>query len=411
MNNSSSFKFDVYGNDVSLYLKPRIPVKPALNPRVLYSSESVNSHPSSVISQGQIKYVTSGRVAIAHALIQLGVTKGDNVLVPAYHCSSMIEPVDWRGATPLFYKITHDLKVDLDHVGKIINNKTCVMIATHYFGFPQKTTELRKFCDQYNIALIEDCAHAFFGENEGKPIGHYADFSIASPMKIFPIYDGGCLVSRKHSLDPIVLHHPGLSFEIKAGVNILEQSFQYGRMPKTGKILAPFLSFKDRMRKWSKKTSSATTKAALSPAASDGGFGFEPAWVDKKMSVVSKTILMRTDKTLLVGKRCEHFQKLHTSLSHLPHCKPLYNELPQDIVPYVYPLLMEFPEKVFAKLKLQGIPIIRFGEYLDTRLAPQMCPVSADLSKRLFQFPCHHDLSKQELDWMIDTIITTLNAA
>ena len=44
-------------------------------------------------------------VAIALALKQMGIGPGDTVLVPSYHCASMIEPVIWAGATPLFYRI------------------------------------------------------------------------------------------------------------------------------------------------------------------------------------------------------------------------------------------------------------------------------------------------------------------
>ena len=47
----------------------------------------------SVLDAGNCRFVTSGRVAIALALKQMKIGAGDSVMVPAYHCASMIEPV------------------------------------------------------------------------------------------------------------------------------------------------------------------------------------------------------------------------------------------------------------------------------------------------------------------------------
>jgi hypothetical protein len=62
----------------------------------------------SILDAGQVRHVTSGRVAIAMALRAMQIGPGDKVLVPSYHCASMIEPVIWAGATPVFYKVKAD---------------------------------------------------------------------------------------------------------------------------------------------------------------------------------------------------------------------------------------------------------------------------------------------------------------
>ena len=63
--------------------------------------------------------------------------------------------------------------------------------------------------------------------------------------------------------------------------------------------------------------------------------------------------------------------------------------------------LLDEPERVFPLLKAQGVPIIRFGEFLWPGVDAALCPNSADLSRRLFQFPCHQGLRPGELAWMI----------
>jgi len=52
------------------------------------------------------RFTTSGRAAIEVALRVLGVGPGDKVLVPTYHCPTMIAPVVRSGAEPAFYPIT-----------------------------------------------------------------------------------------------------------------------------------------------------------------------------------------------------------------------------------------------------------------------------------------------------------------
>jgi len=67
-------------------------------------------------------------------------------------------------------------------------------------------------------------------------------------------------------------------------------------------------------------------------------------------------------------------------------------------------LLVEEPEKFFRPLKNHGVPVIRFGEFLWKGMDVNICSVSTSLSKKVFQFPCHQELTAAELDWMIKEI-------
>ena len=167
------------------YPPPRIPTAPIL------SFASLNfeggKRPPSILDAGETRFVTSGRVAIALALRQMKVSADDSVLVPSYHCASMIEPVIWAGATPVFYRINSDTSVNLDDIAAKVNASTKVLMVTNYFGFPQDLTKIRAFCDAHGLLMLEDCAHSFLGEHNGKSVGSYGDYAIASSMKFFPI--------------------------------------------------------------------------------------------------------------------------------------------------------------------------------------------------------------------------------
>ena len=73
-------------------------------------------------------------------------------------------------------------------------------------------------------------------------------------------------------------------------------------------------------------------------------------------------------------------------------------------MPQVFPLLIDAPERVFPVLKKAGVPVIRFGEYLWEGMEPGTCPVSMDLSRRVFQLPCHQELSDSEIEWMLEEV-------
>ena len=83
--------------------KPRIPTSPVLS--FTSFSGDKHQHVLSVLDAGRAEFVTSGTIAIALALQQMKIGKNDKVLLPAYHCISMVEPVVQANATPVFYKI------------------------------------------------------------------------------------------------------------------------------------------------------------------------------------------------------------------------------------------------------------------------------------------------------------------
>ena len=91
-------------------------------------------------------------------------------------------------------------------------------------------------------------------------------------------------------------------------------------------------------------------------------------------------------------------------LSGISGGTPLFPRLPEGVVPYVFPFHVDEPERVFSLLKQQGVPILRFGEYLWPGVDSSTCPVSIDFSRRIFQFPCHQELRHEEIAWMIARI-------
>ena len=384
------------------YPRERIP-KQAVLSAAAFGSDAGGNVPS-VLDAGEVKYVTRGNIAIALALTHAGIGAADQVLLPAYHCISMVEPVVWRGADPVFYRINADTSPDLDDAARALTPRTRALLVPHYFGFPQNMQRIRMFCDQHRLILIEDCAHAFFGLHAGRPLGSFGDYAIASAWKFFPVCEGGCLVSSRRSLADVQLESPGLLFQVKALLNTLEQAFEYRRLRPLSLLLGPLLRSKNAV--WKKVKPRAAATIANNPGGAEkmAFSDFEPLWVGRTSSLAARLIIGLASKARVVKCRRANYLTLQAATGDLPGCRPLFAELPAATVPQVFPLVIDDPERIFAVLKGQGVPIIRFGEFLWPQMPKTRCPVSADLSRRVFQFPCHQELLPEELEWMAGCI-------
>ncbi|KQQ87034.1 aminotransferase class I/II-fold pyridoxal phosphate-dependent enzyme [Massilia sp. Leaf139] len=381
--------------------RPLIPLAPIL------SASSFRRAPGTpvrtVLDAGDARLVTSGRVAIALALREIGVEPGDQVLVPAYHSASMVPPVLWRGAEPVFYRVGPDAAVDLDDLADKIGPATRALMVTHYFGFPQTMAPIRALCDARGIALIEDCAHCFIGEHGGRPVGAWGDYAIASSMKFLPIYEGGALVSARHSLDRIVLRSAGAAFEAKIALNSLERGFDYGRLPLVRAALSLPLRAKSAL--WGRlKRGRGAAAPALAPASSDSSFNFDPAWVDKRSSLFARAMLKLAAPGRIAALRRRHYARLQAALQGLPGVRPLHPRLPDGACPWVFPLLADEPELLAARLQALGVPLTRFGTPFWPGVDAQTCANSAMLARRVLALPCHQELTEREIAWLIEQL-------
>ena len=362
----------------------------------------------SVLDAGAVRLVTSGRIAIGLALRAMGIQPGDTVLMPAYHSLSMVPPVFWRGATPRFYRVQRDAQVDLIDAASKLDASVKAIVVTHYFGFPQDLVRIRAWCDDNHVALLEDCAHCFFGEHAGRSVGSFGDYAIASSMKFFPVYEGGVLVSNRHSLDGVHLHSAGAGFEAKVMLNTLEQSFAYGRLPVLRLLLALPLRAKDAL--WRLRKAGRPVTAALAPASSDSEAGFDAAWLDKQSSVFARWLLRRVSSTRIVTQRRLHYAELDRAVAGLPGARPLHAMLPDGACPWMFPLVVDDADAVFARLHREGVPLTRFADTLWNGVDAEVCANAVFLSRHVLAFPCHQELRADELAWMIARIRAALQS-
>jgi len=358
----------------------------------------------SVLDARYRRYTISGRAAIAHALRLLEVAPGDKVLVPTYHCPTMIAPVVQATAQPMFYPVTASGAPDLQWLNAADLTGVRVMLAAHYFGLPQPMGQVRGFCVGRRIALIEDCAHAFFGMSEGRPVGGWGDVAIASLTKFFPVPEGGLIVSDTLPLDRLHMEPRGWYGQVKAAADAFELGIRYGRFHGLNGVFGPLFGLKDRLRQPERPVENGQLPSPPGlPAASRLLSLSHPA-------LAARWISKLAHQARIVALRRRNYERLAERLDGLTGSRPLRPMLPPASAPYVFPLHVDDPTASYQRLRGSGIPIFCWDEvWPETpRLAGDY---GLDWSTRVYQLGCHQDLSLDEVDAIADRVCEVLGSA
>jgi dTDP-4-amino-4,6-dideoxygalactose transaminase len=155
------------------------------------------------IGCGATVTLASGTAGIHLALLVLGVTRGDEVLVQSFTFAASANPIVYCGATPVFIdseRETWNMSPQLleaaitDRIARVGRPpKVCIIVDL--YGVPAKYSELLEVCERYGVVVIEDAAEAFGSSYRGKPAGAFGSFSILSfnGNKIITTSGGGAL--------------------------------------------------------------------------------------------------------------------------------------------------------------------------------------------------------------------------
>lgn len=381
--------------------KPEVPCYPVHDDFRLLTpgrGASTGDQDKGLFDIGPAFFTTAGKTALAWAFRASGLQPGAAVLLPAYHCLAMVEPLPWLGLKPVFYRLHEDLSIDYAALEARLDERCKALVAVHYFGFPQDGPRLREFCAHHGLSLIEDCAHSFFGHRGEEPLGSFGDFAIGSLPKFFPVASGGCLVSAHRQLPREPLAAPGALADLRSLVRDLQTTHYYGRLRPLGPVT--------------------TGTAALLKALSLLGLGRDmarlqdsPASLDYDAGRMGGTIRRACDAREIAARRRDNYRTICAALSGQPAITPVKPELEAGVVPYMVPLRIPALRRIFAQLEDRAVPMQRFGQFLSTELDDALCPVSSDLSHHGLQLPCHQNLLPEEIQWMIDRLCEICAAA
>jgi DegT/DnrJ/EryC1/StrS aminotransferase family protein len=138
-----------------------------------------------------------GRTALTYGVRAIGLPEGAEVLCPDFVCYTLTDALEQAGLRVRLHPLAEDLGPDWSALDRVPAGAAAALVMVHYFGVPQDAARYRTYCDERGFCLIEDNAHGYGAEVDGRQAGTFGDIGISSPYKSFPIRNGGLLYLRR----------------------------------------------------------------------------------------------------------------------------------------------------------------------------------------------------------------------
>ncbi len=171
------------------------------------------------------------------------IKKGDEVITVAAGFPTTIAPIIQYGAVPVFVDVTiPQYNIDITQLEEALSDKTKAIMLAHTLGNPFSLTEVKKFCDENNLWLIEDNCDALGStydyDGKTKLTGTVGDIGTSSfyPPHHMTTGEGGAVYTDNPLLHKIVrsLRDWGRDCQCQSGQdNLCGNRFtkQYGELP------------------------------------------------------------------------------------------------------------------------------------------------------------------------------------
>ena len=170
-------------------------------PKVIEFEEEFVRYLDSDVQALAVNSATSG---LHLALEAVGISQGDEVIVPSLTFTATAEVVRYLGAEVTIVDIDpKTLNISIESIKKAITKRTKAIIAVHFAGLSCDMDSIFLLARENGLKVIEDAAHALSTEYKGKKIG-----TLGSDATVFSFYanknittgEGGMIISRNKDL-------------------------------------------------------------------------------------------------------------------------------------------------------------------------------------------------------------------
>jgi len=124
--------------------------------------------------------VSNGTTALHLAMLALGISQGDEVIIPANTFIATAWGVSHAGAKPVFVDCDHTWNIDPNKIEAAITTKTKAIIGVHLYGQPFDVDAVKAICDKHNLFLVEDAAQAQGARYKGITVGGFGEMACYS---------------------------------------------------------------------------------------------------------------------------------------------------------------------------------------------------------------------------------------
>lgn len=148
--------------------------------------------------------VNSATAGLHLALEAIGITEGDEVIVPTLTFTATAEVVRYLGAKPVFVDIDPcSMNISPAAIESAISPRTRAIVPVHYAGLACDMDSILALATKHRLRVVEDAAHAFPTKYRNQIIG-----TLKSDVVVFSFYanktmttgEGGMIVTRDSTL-------------------------------------------------------------------------------------------------------------------------------------------------------------------------------------------------------------------
>jgi dTDP-4-amino-4,6-dideoxygalactose transaminase len=322
--------------------------------------------------------VNTGTAALHLALQACGIRTNDDVLVPSLTYVASFQAISATGARPIACDIDPvTLTLDWRDAERRLTPNTKAVMPVHYSGGVGALDAIYDFARIKGLRVIEDAAHAFGSDYQGRRVGSFGDVACFSfdGIKNITSGEGGCIVTADESVLRLVRDARLLGVEKDT-----EQRYSGGRS----------WEFQVRSQGWRYHMSNIMAAIGI---------------------VQLERFPQLSEKRRTLARHYDHRLKSIPNVSPLPHDY-------DHIVPHIYVVRIKGLRDradLRSRLASQGIQTgIHYQpnhwlEYYTDGGQPSPLPVVDALYAELLSLPLHPDLAISDVDLVCDALSTQLN--
>lgn len=147
--------------------------------------------------------VSSCTAALHLAYFYLGISKGDEVILPAQTHVAISHTVELLGGKSVFVDSEMETgNLNINQIEDKITDKTKALSVVHYLGMPVDMKKIQKIANKHNLFVVEDCALSLGAYIDEVHTGNFGDVGCFSfyPVKHITTGEGGMLVTNNEDI-------------------------------------------------------------------------------------------------------------------------------------------------------------------------------------------------------------------
>jgi perosamine synthetase len=167
----------------------------SLGPRMEEFEESIAHY----VGTTQAVAANSGTSALHLGIRALGISEGDEVIVPSFAFIAVANVLRYERAVPVFVDIDpQTLNLDPARIEEAITPRTRAIIVVHTFGTPAALGEILEVARRHQLFVIEDACEALGAQFDSRKVGSFGAAAVFGfyPNKQITSAEGGMLVTN-----------------------------------------------------------------------------------------------------------------------------------------------------------------------------------------------------------------------